>query len=407
MISPAQVPSTGVPAAHELAQRLGQPLALDPERHRGGLAAGDHQRVEALEVRRGAHLARLGAEALEHPRVRLEVALEGQDADDQRRLPAAVLEQAARGLESSISMPVIGAPRSREAAATRSGSSKWVVASTTAAAVRSGSSDLKMPEPTNTPSAPSCIISAASAGVAMPPAENSDHGQPAVLGHVAHQVERRLEVLGGGGQLGLVERAPRRRISPPIERMWRTASTTLPVPASPLVRIIAAPSAMRRSASPRLVAPHTNGTLNAHLSMWWASSAGREHLGLVDVVHLERLEHLRLHEVADAGLGHHGDGHGLLDLLDLGGVGHARHAAVGADVGGHALERHHGGGAGGLGHARLLGGDHVHDHAALEHLGEAGLDAEGAFFPHGLHGTRGVRDRAATARTKPALVSAT
>ncbi len=56
--------------------------------------------------------------------------------------------------------------------------------------------------------------------------------------------------------------------------MCRVASTTLPVPASPFERIIAAPSAMRRSASPRLVAPHTNGTVNAHLSMWCASSAG-------------------------------------------------------------------------------------------------------------------------------------
>ena len=33
-----------------------------------------------------------------------------------------------------------------------------------------GPADLKMPEPTNTASAPSAIISAASAGVAMPPA---------------------------------------------------------------------------------------------------------------------------------------------------------------------------------------------------------------------------------------------
>ena len=56
--------------------------------------------------------------------------------------------------------------------------------------------------------------------------------------------------------------------------MCRVASTTLPVPASPLERIIAAPSAIRRSASPRLVAPQTNGTVNFHLSMWCASSAG-------------------------------------------------------------------------------------------------------------------------------------
>ena len=61
---------------------------------------------------------------------------------------------------------------------------------------------------------------------------------------------------------------------PVMSRRWRTASTMLPVPASPLERIIAAPSAMRRSASPRLVAPQTNGTSNACLSMWFASSAG-------------------------------------------------------------------------------------------------------------------------------------
>ena len=57
-------------------------------------------------------------------------------------------------------------------------------------------------------------------------------------------------------------------------RRWRTASTMSPVPASPLERIMAAPSPIRRSASPRLVAPQTNGTLKPHLSMWWASSAG-------------------------------------------------------------------------------------------------------------------------------------
>ena len=67
-------------------------------------------------------------------------------------------------------------PRPSEARATRSGSSKCVVASTIAAARVAGSSDLKMPEPTNTPSAPSCIISDASAGVAIPPAQNSTTG---------------------------------------------------------------------------------------------------------------------------------------------------------------------------------------------------------------------------------------
>ena len=61
----------------------------------------------------------------------------------------------------------------------------------------------------------------------------------------------------------------------------------------------------------------------------------------------------------------------LLDLPDLADGGHARDAAVAPDVGGHALERHHRRRAGLLGDARLLGVGHVHDHPALQHLGEA------------------------------------
>ena len=63
-------------------------------------------------------------------------------------------------------------------------------------------------------------------------------------------------------------------IAPNTARMCVTALTMSPVPASPLVRIIAAPSAIRRSASPRFVQPQTNGTVNFHLSMWLAVSAG-------------------------------------------------------------------------------------------------------------------------------------
>src|SRR4051794_17627377 len=73
-------------------------------------------------------------------------------------------------------MPTMASPRPREALAISSGSSKKVVAFTTAAARWAGLPDLKMPEPTNTPSAPSCIIIAASAGGAMPPAGNRTTG---------------------------------------------------------------------------------------------------------------------------------------------------------------------------------------------------------------------------------------
>jgi hypothetical protein len=108
----------------------------------------------------------------------------------------------------------------------------------------------------------------------------------------------------------------------------------------------------------------------------------REDLGLVDVVDLQGLQHLRLGEVADARLGHDGDRHGLLDALDHGRVAHPRHPAVAADVGRHALEGHDGGGAGVLGDLRLLGVDDVHDDAALEHLGQPGLDPECCLVTH-------------------------
>ena len=49
---------------------------------------------------------------------------------------------------------------------------------------------------------------------------------------------------------------------------------SLPVPASPFVRIIAAPSEILRKASPKSRAPHTNGTLKSCLFIWFSSSAG-------------------------------------------------------------------------------------------------------------------------------------
>ena len=104
----------------------------------------------------------------------------------------------------------------------------------------------------------------------------------------------------------------------------------------------------------------------------------RQHLRLVDVVDAKRFEHLRLDEVADAALGHDGDGDRGHDRLDQVGVRHARDAAFLADVGGDALERHHGARARLLGDTRVLGRDDVHDHAALQHLGEPGLDLERA-----------------------------
>ena len=67
-------------------------------------------------------------------------------------------------------MPTIAGPRFSESFARSLESCQLVTAWTIAAARFAGSPLLKMPEPTNTPSAPSSIMSAASAGVATPPA---------------------------------------------------------------------------------------------------------------------------------------------------------------------------------------------------------------------------------------------
>lgn len=51
------------------------------------------------------------------------------------------------------------------------------------------------------------------------------------------------------------------------------------------------------------------------------------------------------------------------------GVGHAGHAAVAADVGGHALQGHDGHSARLLSDTRLLGSHHIHDHATCRVMG--------------------------------------
>ena len=103
---------------------------------------------------------------------------------------------------------------------------------------------------------------------------------------------------------------------------------------------------------------------------------GGEDFGLVDEVDREGFENLGFDEVADAGLGHDGDADGLLDGFDHAGMRHAGHAALCADHGGNAFERHDGDCAGLLGDDGLVDVHDVHDDAALEHLCEAGLQAE-------------------------------
>jgi hypothetical protein len=112
-----------------------------------------------------------------------------------------------------------------------------------------------------------------------------------------------------------------------------------------------------------------------------------QHLGLVDVVDAERLEDLGLDEVPDPRLGHHRDRDRGDDAVDQVRITHPGHTALGADVGRHPLQRHHRHSAGVLSDLGLIRGDHVHDHATLEHLRHPALHPRRPRHlccPHGL-----------------------
>src|SRR6266849_1966254 len=236
-------------------------------RHRRALTPRQDQGVDRLQVTGETDRNALHFAGAQRRQVFAKIALQRQDAD-----PAAwVAHQPLPASSSSwgiapISNPRIALPRLLEASARMSGRSKYVVAATIALARAEGFSALKMPEPTKMPSQPSCIISAASAGVAMPPAAKLTTGRRprrAVSSSRSEGAPIRLASMtssSGPAPCSL-------RMALVTARMCRTASTTLPVPASPLVRIIAAPSPMRRRASPRLRAPQTKGTLKLCLRM--------------------------------------------------------------------------------------------------------------------------------------------
>ena len=102
--------------------------------------------------------------------------------------------------------------------------------------------------------------------------------------------------------------------------------------------------------------------------------------------------------MADAALGHDRNRHGGHDLANLLGRGHAGYAALGADLRGDALERHDRYGAGSFGDGGLLGVGDVHDDAAFEHFGEAGLEAETGVVATVVLGHGGLRKAAFSSR---------
>ena len=171
-----------------------------------------------------------------------------------------------------------------------------------ARARRSGSSLLKIPEPTNTASAPSCIARAASAGVAIPPAQNRNGRRP--VSEVLARAEWRLKLLRPIEELGRVSPTNTTNI-PKIERRWRTASTIFPVPALPFDGSWP-PSEMRRTLHQGLLLTYERDIKFVLINVV-GFIGGSEHFRLVDEVNTEALDDLRFNKVANSCLSHHRD----------------------------------------------------------------------------------------------------
>ena len=211
----------------------------------------------------------------------------------------------------------------------------------------------------------------------MPPAEKFTTGRRAVIGNPLDEVIRGLKVLGRTEELlGTKALEP---CDPVTHRAHVTNS--LDDVAGPRLAFGANHRRTFAETAERL-AEVTGTAYEGHVEVPLVDVVllvgGREDFGLVDVVDAEGLKDLRLNEMPDAALRHDRHRDGLHDFLDPRGVGHTGHATCCTDVGGNALERHDGDGAGVLGDFRLLGVHDVHDDAALEHFGKAGLDAKGS-----------------------------
>ncbi len=179
-----------------------------------------------------------------------------------------------------------------------------------------GSSDLKMPEPTKTASAPRIRQRAASAGVAMPPAAKfgtgsrpfaatqttSSNGAPSCLAAAIHSSrERSVSAFICARHLAQV-----------LDRVDDVARSRLAL--RPDHRGAFADAAERLAEVP---AAADERDLVVVLVDVVLLVGRRQDLALVDEVDLERLEDPRLGEVPDAALGHDRDGDRLLDLADL------------------------------------------------------------------------------------------
>src|SRR5918992_3602411 len=202
------------------------------------------------------------------------------------------------------------------------------------------------------------------------------HGEPSVLGDPPHELVRRPEVLRFRHHLLVFQRAKAAyaadylaHVPHGLDHVACAGLALGPDHSRPLTDAPQRLSEVGGTANER---HFEGGLVYVVLLVGWGQD-----LGFVYVVHFEGLQDLGLHEVPYTCLRHYGDGDGLLDLLNLLGVAHARNPTVGPYVSGHPLQRHDGHSPRLLGDPGLLGVDDVHDDPALEHLGHPALDPEG------------------------------
>jgi len=227
---------------------------------------------------------------------------------------------------------------------------------------------LENPLPTKMPSAPSCIISAASAGVDTPPAQNSTTGSFLLARNVLHEFERRAEIARAQHEFFFRHRGK------DCDLVGDRANVAHGLDDIPAARFTLAANHRRAFGdAPERFTEIARAAHERHVVLVLVDVilivGRREHFGLIDEVDAERLKRLRLGQVTDANFRHDRDGHGIHDAGDQIEVAHTGDAAVATDVRGDAFERHDGNRAGFLGHDGLFGRDDVHDDAALEHLG--------------------------------------
>ncbi|GAB1400671.1 hypothetical protein MASR1M66_21260 [Aminivibrio sp.] len=165
-----------------------------------------------------------------------------------------------------------------------------------------------------------------------------DHGQPAQFAQPAHQLQRRADLAGKGHQLlgGHVLRPADAVAHGPgmAHGLDHVARAGLALGADHGRALGDAAQGLAQVA-----AAADEGDLEDVLVDVKVLVGRGQDLALVDEVHAHGLQDAGLHEMADAALGHDRDGHGSMISRIMPGSD-MRPPAVGADVGGHALQGH-------------------------------------------------------------------